>query len=293
MKMSSRPANAGVVASGIPLFRRFGRGASPASAVLLALLLGGCSFGRVDSVEEVITSANSHCDLSRNVCGSMMGLPIEFKIWGVGNCTLGKLDFGDGQSTNFGPYDFGQSGALRPLSVTHTYQGWPGPKTVTAEGITNCVGKPTRSMRLFMGNPNTSNANQQALTIGFAQRTGTPATTCTPLPGVPPLRRNTVVGVTTNPDPAVRINFGCLFSGCVHNADGEANSVAPAHFPFPGLRKFSLVLRVGTQIVQGGTSMSFTTNQTGPLEICVNDDVLHENNGAWGIEFLVDESNAL
>lgn len=293
MEISFRHDDAGVVDSGMRLSRRFGRGASPASAVLLALLLGGCSFGRVDYIEEVTTSATSHCDLLRNVCGTMMGQPIEFKIKGVGNCTLGKLDFGDGQSTNFGPFDFGQTGALRTLSLTHTYQGWPGPKTVTAEGVTNCVGKATRSMRLFKGNPNTSSANQQALVIGFSQRTGTPATTCTPVQGVAPLRRNTVVGVKTNPDPNVRINFGCPFSGCVYNADGEANSVAPNQFPFPGLRKYSLVLRIGTQIVQGGTNMSFTTSQTGPLEICVNDDVLHDNNGAWGIEFLVDESNAL
>jgi hypothetical protein len=49
----------------------------------------------------------------------------------------------------------------------------------------------------------------------------------------------------------------------------------------PFLRKYSLVLQVGQQIVQGGTNMSFTTNQGGLLQLCVNDEQLNDNTGGW------------
>jgi hypothetical protein len=51
----------------------------------------------------------------------------------------------------------------------------------------------------------------------------------------------------------------------------------------PGLREFSLVLRIGTQGVQGGTDVRFTTTERGPLEICVNDGVLSDTRGGWEI----------
>jgi hypothetical protein len=54
-----------------------------------------------------------------------------------------------------------------------------------------------------------------------------------------------------------------------------------------------MVLRVGTQVVQGGTDVTFTTSQAGPLEVCVNDDNLSDNTGAGGLRIEVDESNAL
>ncbi|MGZ9196884.1 MAG: hypothetical protein ACXW4I_10720 [Candidatus Deferrimicrobiaceae bacterium] len=126
--------------------------------------------------------------------------------------------------------------------------------------------------------------------LGFMQP-GTKA--CNDVPGISlPLRRNTKVRIKTNPDPNVRINFGCLLNTCVYDADGEPNSSAPSGFPFPGLRKYSLVFRVGQQIVQGGTNMNFTTNQGGLLQVCVNDERLDDNTGAWGIGISVDESQA-
>jgi hypothetical protein len=100
------------------------------------------------------------------------------------------------------------------------------------------------------------------------------------------------VSIKTNPDPNVKINFGCSFNGCIYDADGEPNSSASSSFPFPGLRKYSLVLQVGTQIAQGGTNMSFVTNQGGLLQLCVNDEQLNDNTGAWGVGISVDESQA-
>jgi hypothetical protein len=54
-----------------------------------------------------------------------------------------------------------------------------------------------------------------------------------------------------------------------------------------------MVLRVGTQVEQGGTNVMITTNQVGALEVCVNDDNLADNSGAWGVHVEVDESAAM
>lgn len=67
---------------------------------------------------------------------------------------------------------------------------------------------------------------------------------------------------------------------------------APFTFPFPGLRQYSLVLRVGSQVGQGGTGVPFTVAQDGQLELCMNDDVPVDNTGGWGIALTVDERGA-
>ncbi len=45
----------------------------------------------------------------------------------------------------------------------------------------------------------------------------------------------------------------------MYDADGKNPSTAVAPLPFPGLRELSMVLKVGTQTVQGGTDVTFTT----------------------------------
>lgn len=54
-----------------------------------------------------------------------------------------------------------------------------------------------------------------------------------------------------------------------------------------------MVIRVGTQVGQGWTNATFTTNQAGPLEVCVNDDHVADNSGAWGVHVEIDESAAM
>ena len=60
------------------------------------------------------------------------------------------------------------------------------------------------------------------------------------------------------------------------------------------LRRHSLVLRIvgptDTQLVQGSSATSFVVEQDGPLEFCVNDDVLADNTGGWGMSVSVDET---
>jgi hypothetical protein len=92
------------------------------------------------------------------------------------------------------------------------------------------------------------------------------------------------------------INFGCFAAGCVYDADGKLGSVADSTFPFPGKREYSLVLRVGpqvvgSQVVQGGSNVQFTTTTSGPLAFCLNDgdnDVTN-NRGGYIIQISVDQ----
>ncbi|HLF48280.1 MAG TPA: hypothetical protein VJA45_02810 [Methylomirabilota bacterium] len=235
--------------------------------VVVALVLQGC-FGRV----QYIAPSTFNAPLRQ---------PVTFEVWGVDTCTTLSVDFGDGgQPVPFSNVNFGASGAARPFPVTHTYSYWGGLKTLTAEGVTNCTGKAQAKVSVL----------PDVFTLGFGQPV---PSACTPVPNVPRLRRNTVVRLSdvSSPSNPARINFGCLLSGCIYSADGQ-NAPAPPGFPFPALNKYSLVIRVGTQVVQGGTNVTFTTTQAGPMEVCLNDDILPDNTGAWGIGILVDESNA-
>lgn len=254
--------------------------------VALALTVFGVSAvvgcGTVKSVN--LVPADSPCP--NNYCGARMNEPVTYRVDGLDKCALVRLKFGDGSASE-DSVDFGPSGAT-PWKVSHTYTGWPGPKTVTAEGVTNCTGTATQRVIALMptGDP------AQPLAGDFRVAFFAPRTPCAPVPSAPPLRQNSKVRVMTNPDPNVKVNFGCWFGGCIYDADGKPGSAAGGNFPFPGLREFSLVLRIGTQVVQGGTDTSFTVNQSGPLELCMNDDILADNTGAWGVFLFVDESSA-
>jgi hypothetical protein len=223
--------------------------------VVSALGLQSCTFGKV------VTIVRDHYNSQR-------GQPMEFTVTGTGKCTMLQLNWGDGQppfQANNVDFDANPLG----MKFSHAYNGWGGKKTVTAQGVTNCVGTAQTEISVFPP---------------FALALYQPGpTACSVVPNGPPVVANSTVHITTNPDPAVRINFGCFLGGCVYDANGEPNSVAPADYPFPGLHKYSLVIRIGTQVVQGGTDVFFTATQSGPLEVCVNDNVLSDNTGAWGI----------
>jgi hypothetical protein len=230
--------------------------------LLLVFALGvqSCTFAQVQTVKF------DHFNLQR-------GQPWDFTVMGTGNCTMLRMNWGDTSSNDFPNVDFDAN----PLGVkfSHVYNGWGGTKTVIAQGVTNCVGTPQTQIRVV-----------PPFKLGFGQPT---ATACSAVPGVPPLRANTTVHITANPDPFARIDFGCLLGGCVYDAAGEPNSVAPSGYPFPGLRKYSLVVRIGTQVEQGGMDFFFHVNQAGPMEVCVNDDKISDNSGAWGLNIDVNE----
>jgi hypothetical protein len=251
------------------------------------LLAAGCNIGKVSRVTVFPPNAASTthaCNLlSQSGPGCPMDQPLEVRLFGRGPCTLLEVEFGDGEKIEVRNFDFAKSEEdfQSPLVLTHTYKGWPGPKRVKATGVTNCTGTATWDFDLLTAN------RLPLFRLGFQQPV---SSTCTPVPGTKPLRPGTRVRVETT--DVATTNYGCPLGGCVYGADGKPGSQAPARFPFPGLREFSQVWRVGTQIEQGGASASFTVRQGGPLEVCVNDDNLPDNRGAWRVDITVDERNA-
>jgi hypothetical protein len=100
-------------------------------------------------------------------------------------------------------------------------------------------------------------------------------------------------GVKIKPTDRVRvvatgeIDFGGAFLGIGAprlgpNGD-EAYYSAPAGYPAPGLRKNSLICRVGSLYYQGGTDVQFTPSERGELVLQPNDDNVSDNSRGWSV----------
>ena len=225
------------------------------------------------------------------VCGIDPMRPQRFDVSGTGRepCELIRLDFGDGSRTIGGPHDFAM--ANQPFVAEHTYgrTAWPGLKRVRATGIGNCFGDARLGVRMMERVPANNGPGTfvfaDKLVVAFAQPPLDPAdqAPCKPVPLKASLRRDAVVTVRSNPDPKFRIDYGCWLSGCIYDADGEPGSTAPTGWAFPGMRQYSMVLRVGSQTVQGGNFTRFVTGSSGPLEICLNDMNLSMNDNFGGL----------
>jgi hypothetical protein len=178
---------------------------------------------------------------------------------------------------------------MQSWSVHHVYfNSWPGPKTIRAEGVsqgsTPCGGMATVAHRVF-GLADLDERCIVALSL--------PRQTCYEVPRAFPSFVRIGTKVTVSAERSPKVDFGCQSYGCIYDPDGKPSSNAPSRFPFPGFKEFSLVLRVGSQLQQGGVNEStFTTTQAGSLEICLNDDRPSDNTGGWEVHFLVDESQA-
>jgi hypothetical protein len=239
--------------------------------------LNGC--GNVNILQGIRLSLNESSTPSLN-------RPIAFVLEGKGSCQGVNVDWGDGTIERVdalpGPRFELETIHLEDRSLFHTFTGWGGGKTVTAEGV-GCLGK----VRLRF------NTSPSELKIGWAQPappgTSGVCQTATNLPGMIP--RMLVKASLPTISSARDIDFGCFAAGCVFNADGKSGSVADASFPFPGLKEYSVVFRIGPQIVQGGTNMQFTTTASGPLELCLNDGDkdLTNNRGGFAVTISVDQ----
>ena len=250
-------------------------------AVLFAVALQGCDGVQVNLIQSVeIVPRQTQA----------LGVPLAFEIKGSGTCGRFDIDWGDGSSTDVmtaqttscivNPDPAVKSPHFR-CNLEHTFTNWAGGKTVTVTAKQGCEG---RVNTRFVTNP-------AEFVLAFA-RPG--ANACNTIPGKAPVQNRTIVKITTVP-----INTRCggiwydnLTPHC-YDAEGIADLATatggPMSFPFVGMRKFSLVLRVGSQVVQGGTNMRFTTNQTGPLEFCVNEPNPMAGVGGYEIHIRADE----
>ena len=218
-----------------------------------------------------------------------LGVPLAFEIKGSGTCDRFDIDWGDGSTSDITTAqttsclinpDPAQSSPHFRCSVEHTYDDWSGGKTVTVMAKRGCEG---RVNTRFVTSP-------AVYPLAF----GRPGPNfCDTIPGKPHVQARTVVSIVTAP---IRTRCGGIWYSNLtpHCYDAEgipdlATSTDPMTFPFFGLRKYSLVLKVGTQVVQGGTNMSFTTNQKGPLEFCVNEPHPRDGSGGYTIYVRADE----
>jgi hypothetical protein len=206
--------------------------------------------------------------------------PVQFRVAGTGTCDRLRVKFGDGTSAILWNANLDWDG--RPDTgalVTHTYASgpghWRGPKTITAEPVRNCQG----------GYSAVDTVVPEEMRYAFAQ----PGPLCGSIGAV---RAGTVITSAPVKNPEDKITFSAF---SIYGISGAPGSTASAAFPFPGLRAYSLVFRVGGpggQVAQGGTNASFTVAQDGDLELCINDDLPSDNFGAWGILLSVDERGA-
>ena len=229
--------------------------------LLTALLLAGCGavIRGVSPVQPIPT----------------LPAAVSVTVTGTGRCGSMEIDWGDQSKSTPTVVEL----STNPV-FTHVY-GLGGGKTVTVEGKVNCNGK-VRTR--FVQEP-------AVFTLGFVQRlSNTPQPTCRSVPNHPGVRAGELVRITTVPaSRAPGINFGCPFNGCVYDADGNPGSSAGSSFPFPGLREYSLVLKVGAQVVQGGTNMRFTATQSDYLQVCLNDFDMTNNTGGYEIDIRIDQ----
>lgn len=197
---------------------------------------------------------------------------LDFIVNGTGRCDMMRIDWGDGYKYDLTDVDLNS----RP-TFSYTFQTWRGGKTVTAIGTQGCGGQVNTRFTI----------EPASYSIGFAQP-GNDICNKVPFTSAK-LVKNTLVHITTAPVSGP-YSFGIDFGGGHrYDADGNPGSVAASPFPFPGLREYSLVLRVGNQVVQGGKDVRFTTTEEGQLEICLNDNKTTDNKGGYTINISADQ----
>ena len=104
-----------------------------------------------------------------------------------------------------------------------------------------------------------------------------------------PLRKGSIVHVLDLKTTKINVGGGVLGVGDVIVDTNGENIPAPPDYPFPGLHKNSFIIRLGTQVVQGGSDFTFTAGSNGDMEFCVNDKQVNDNSGAWGLNIEVSE----
>jgi len=274
--------------------RRWSRRASRLLLIgVAAFWVAGCS-GTITGLE-INPNAVRDPYLLRNQV--RYGSVVEVVVDGTGTCDNVFLDWGDGSPQDSAANVTFTAAGTGP-SFQHRYFGWLATYPVTASG-TNCSNT-TATIGVGVAGPTVSGG----LAADWYNRVRIPgvnmnwrASACNPaVPWnaasypMPALPGGTLVWIDTDHHYSNLVDFGCAPASCIHDPGGEQGSSAPASFPFPGYRKYSLVARlVGInppQLVQGDTNRaSFITTLTGgTLELCVNDDNLADNSGYWYFE---------
>jgi hypothetical protein len=150
---------------------------------------------------------------------------------------------------------------------------------------------PTQSGRLVLApNDGQPEDNSRGWRVTLAVELPTTLATYGPIP----ISRTAVqTGINISSGSVVRlqsdgkIDFGGFLGlGPKLDADGESTN-APGDYPKPGLRKNSLIARVGDSWSQGGIDASFTAIEDGELLLQPNDARLADNTRGWHVRVSV------
>lgn len=267
---------------------------TPLILTMGALLLSGCS-GGITGIK-LFDPSRTVCDPTGAVCGVSDSVQTIFQVDGQGRCGTIGIKYGDGAQESM-PGNFFRTGGF--LLPTHEYttqhplgpRAWPGPKTVHAFSVANCAGE--AKMQVNVLRQRTNAAGQVEFTPTVRIGMAPPAVACSVPTNTRPVRRGSTISITEVPGGPM-MNFGCVLNSCPRNTGGDSGATHPG-FPFPALRRHSLVLRIVSasgdeQVVQGQPVTRFVAQFDGPLEFCVNDTVLTDNTGAWAMDVSVDET---
>ena len=270
--------------------------------VAASLLLAGCGSGGppaavIRSIELVNVPIGSS-----NVPEVPAGGSIGLRVRGDGVCRSLRINYGDGVQWHvfsYGPPDPYYDLASPATITSPTYAGLRGFMGVTAAGDGNeCVGE-VRARILV---------SPAQMTIGWGIDQNS---SCSAAPFLTSLPRNVhfIVDIpppaASAPLPAVGVVTadGHLY----YDADGDAAAAGPT-FPFPGLRKYSVVFETlgsdstgvlrRSQIIQGGKHFTFQTVDMpySHVRFCYNSDILPLHGPAsqgFEVQFRMDSSNAV
>lgn len=80
------------------------------------------------------------------------------------------------------------------------------------------------------------------------------------------------------------VNF-CIINplGPTRDADGETDYETPRNYPAPGLKKNSLICRIGNRYYQGGIDKTFTVGESGEVILRANDNFIDDNDKEWQV----------
>lgn len=263
-----------------------------------AFLLGGCA-GGITGV--TFDPASRVCDPTGAVCGVSDSKFTTFLVSGQGECGTIGIKYGDGAQKNAN----GHFSSLKPYDIPfqHDYtarfppgspRAWPGPRTVHAYSVSNCVGEAKMRMNVLL--ERTDSTGQVTFLPAFRIGIVPTAMACNVSNFPMKLIRNGSTVSITERSGGPTMNFGCAGDPLCQNNNTAGNSGAThSGFPFPDMRRHSLVLRIvdansGAKTWQGGAITQFVADRTGPLEFCVNDTVMSDNSGGWSFDVSVDET---
>jgi hypothetical protein len=243
-----------------------------------------------------ISFLNAPIGATSGVPEIMVGTTVNLQVTGSGVCPSLTVNYGDGNSISEGQYDLSN-----PMTISdHAYStlGLRGYKSIVAHGDgTDCIGQVTKRILV------SPEVEQIGWTLDLVK-----TDPCTTGPSFLQHLINTVAFIIDIPAPTPGVTpvVGAVtIGGQQYDADGSPD-LADSSFPFPGFRKYSVILKASTsnvtiapQIIQGGKHFFFRTNRPGStISFCYNSDRLPITNpgnvqAGFNVNLRADASQAI